>query len=226
MRESARRDDAPTSFRFSVALRCNARRQRINGAVRDPALTNQPHLPGSRRGPTDERRRAPASLSSGDALPAILRVVITCLRRPGEQRAVIKRIDVDDAPHPALIGQCHGDIDAAPSADDLIGSSKTERISLKLLRIGGRQCHLRFRIGESPRIVLATERALARTKHLVAWRPLGCQFHTNGTAVTLTLQEHALVSSAESCAKGIGFAILVRLRSRRNGHLLTAAGHS
>jgi hypothetical protein len=186
MRESARRDDAPTSFRFSVALRCNARRQRINGAVRDPALTNQLHLPGSRRGPTDQRRRAPAGLSSGDALLAILRAVVACLRRAGEQRAVIQRIDVDDAPHPAAVGQGHCDIDAAPSADDLIGSSKTERVALKVLRIGGRQCHLRFGIGESPRIVLATERALARTKHLIARRPLGSQLHTNGTAMTLT----------------------------------------
>jgi hypothetical protein len=180
-----------------------------------------PHLPGSRRGPTDERRRAPARFSSGDTFLAILRAVVARLRRAGEQRAVIKRVDVDDAPDPAPVGQSHGDIDAAPSADDLIGSSKTERVSLKLLRIGGRQCHLRFGIGESPRIVLTTERALARTKHLVAWRPLGCQFHTNGTAMTLAPQEHALVSLSEVLRqrRSTDFAILVRFGSRRNGRL-------
>ena len=105
---------------------------------------------------------------------------------------IIKRIDVDDAPHPASFGQSHRDIDAAPPADDLIGSLKTERVSLKMLQIGGPQCHVCFGIGKSPRIVLTTKRALACTKHLFAWLPVSCQFYTNGTAVTLTLEKHVV----------------------------------
>jgi hypothetical protein len=155
-------------------------------------------LPRSRRRPADERRRAPASLSPSDASFAILGAVVARLGRASEQCTVIERIDVDDAPHPASDRQSHCDVDAAPSADDLIGGFKTERVALKVLRIGGRQCHVRLGIGESPRIVLTTKRTLACAKHLVAWLPVGCQLDTNGTAVTLTLEEHVSVPSPKS----------------------------
>jgi hypothetical protein len=99
-------------------------------------------------------------------------------------------IDVDDAPHLASVGQSHCDVDAAPSADDLIGSFKTEGISLKVKRIRDCQCHMRLGIGESPRIVLTTKRALACTKHLVAWLPIGDHLYADSTAMALTLEEH------------------------------------
>jgi len=174
-------------------------------------------LPRSRRRPANERRRAPASLSPGDASLAILGAVVARLGRASEQCTVIERIDVDDAPHPASDRQSHCDIDAAPSADDLIGGFKTERVALKVLRVGGRQCHERLGIGESPRIVLTTKRTLACAKHLVAWLPVGCQLDTNGTAVTLTLEEYVSVPSPKSRTKGIGAVahILVRFGARR-----------
>src|SRR5207244_635217 len=146
------------------------------------------HLPGGRRGPSDERGRAPTSLSPGNASLAILGAVVARFWHASEQCTVIERIDIDDAPHPALVSQSHRDINATASANDLIGSLETERVSLKMLRIRSRQCHMRLGIGEGPRIVLAAKRALACTKHLVAWLPVGCQFHTNRTAVTLTLE--------------------------------------
>jgi hypothetical protein len=40
--------------------------------------------------------------------------------------------------------------------------------------------------------VLTTKRALACTKHYVAWLPVGCQLYTNCTAVTLSLEEHVV----------------------------------
>jgi hypothetical protein len=135
-------------------------------------------LPRSRRGPANER-----SLSPGDASLAILRAVVAPLRRAGEQCVVIKSSGIDDAPHLASVAQIHCDVDAAPSADDLIGSFKTEGISLKVLRIGDCQCHMRLGIGESPRIVLTTKRALACTKHLVTWLPIGDQLYADSTAM-------------------------------------------
>src|ERR1700678_2168861 len=53
--------------------------------VKSTRLTlSRPHLPGSRRVPTNERSRAPTSLSPGDALLAILRAVVARLWRAGE----------------------------------------------------------------------------------------------------------------------------------------------
>ena len=60
-------------------------------------------LSGSRRGPANQRGRAQTGLSPGDAFLAILRAVVARLRREGEQRAVIKGVDVDDAPHAASV---------------------------------------------------------------------------------------------------------------------------
>jgi hypothetical protein len=52
---------------------------------------------------------------------------------------------------------------------------------------------------------------------LVAWLPVGCQLDTNGTAVTLTLEEHVSAPSPKSRTKGIGPVahILVRFGARR-----------
>jgi hypothetical protein len=152
-------------------------------------------LSRSRRGPADKRSRAPASLSPGNAALSIFSAVVTHLGRARKERSVVERIDIDHAPHPIIVSQNHGDVDAASTADDLMGSFETERVSLKQLRSDRGQCYMRRGIRESPRIVLATERALACTKHLVAWPPVGCELDANRSTVTLTLEEHALVHS-------------------------------
>jgi hypothetical protein len=60
---------------------------------------------------------------------------------------------------------------------------------------------------------------------LVAWLPVGCQLDMNGTAVTLTLEEHVSVPSPKSRAKGIGTVAQYwsALGRGAKGHLLTAA---
>ncbi len=142
--------------------------------------------------PADERGRAPAGLSPCDAALAILRAVVARFGRACEKCAIFECIDIDDAPYPVPIGQSHRDIDAAPPTDNLLGRSQTERVSLKLLRIGRRQRHTRLGVGKRPRVVLATERALARAEHLFVWRPVGRQLHANRTTVTLApLEDHA-----------------------------------
>src|SRR5262249_38062555 len=81
-----------------------------------------------RRGPADERGRAPARLSPGDASFAILGAVVARLCSAREQRTVIQRIDVEDAPHLAVIGQAHRDINAAAPADDLVVRVEADRV--------------------------------------------------------------------------------------------------
>jgi hypothetical protein len=126
-----------------------------------------------------------------DAALAILRAIVARFRRAREERPIVERIDIDDAPHPVPVGQSHCDIDAAPSADNLLGRSQTEHVSLKLLRIGRRQPHTRLGIGKRPRVVLTAERALAGAERLLGWRPVGRQLQPNRSAVTLALEDHA-----------------------------------
>jgi hypothetical protein len=145
-----------------------------------------------RRGrPTNERRRTPAGLSPCDAALAILRAIVARLRRPREERPIFKRIDVDDAPYPIPICQSHCDIDAAPSADDLLRRSQTERVSLKLIGIVRGQRHIRLGIGKRPRVVLAAEGALADAERLLGWRPVGYELDANRAAMTPALEDQA-----------------------------------
>src|SRR5690606_15395967 len=129
--------------------------------------------------PADQRRWAPAGLPPGDAFLAAFRVVASCLRLAREKRAVVQRVDVDDAPDALAISQGHRDIDAAASAENLLGRFHAERVSLKLLRLGGGQRDLRLRVGKGPRIMLAAERTLACAQHLIARLAAGRQFDAN-----------------------------------------------
>src|SRR5262245_21729763 len=120
------------AMRFARAL-CIAMACR-SGSARSLTPRSADHRPTAasielrrgRRGPADERGRTPASLSPGDAALAILGAVVAPLWSAREQRTVIQRIDVEDAPHLAIVGQRHRDIDAAATADDLVGSVEAE----------------------------------------------------------------------------------------------------
>jgi hypothetical protein len=120
----------------------------------------------------------------------IFGAVVTRLRLTGKQSPIVKRVNIDDAPDLITIHQDHSNINATLTTDDLLRRFQTECIELKLLSIGGRQDHLRPRVGERTGIVLPAERALARTQYLVARQRIAYQLDADSPAMALASIDH------------------------------------
>jgi hypothetical protein len=150
----------------------------------------KPEQAGCQLHPPHQTGRTPASLSSCYAAFPIFRAVIMHRRFNGEQRAVVERIDIQDAPYALAFAQCHCHVNAAPSANDLFRGIETKSISPKLLRLRGDQCNVRFRVRQRSRIVFPTKRALARSERMMTGRPAQFQFDSDSATVALAEVPH------------------------------------
>jgi hypothetical protein len=150
----------------------------------------KPEQAGCQLHPPHQAGRTPASLSSCYAAFPIFRAVIMHRRFNGEQRAVVERIDIQDAPYALAFAQCHCHVNAAPSANDLFRGLEAKSISLKLLRLRCGQCDARIRITQRSRIVFPAKRALACSERLLTGRPAQFQFDSDSAAVALAEVPH------------------------------------
>jgi hypothetical protein len=89
--------------------------------------------------PANERRRAPAGLSSCDPALAILSAIVARLGQAREGRPIIKRVDIDDGNRPRVVLAAEGAASSACPAGGQVGrgshrSAVTQAVEDQALR--------------------------------------------------------------------------------------------